>query len=104
MVPQNSLLKQEVIFVLLMSLFVFVPNTSLLAQQQDSNKPEDLFEMSIEELMTIEVASTATLTKTKPRLVPAAMTTITKEDIWSSGARSMYELLDIYVPNLQWLR
>jgi outer membrane receptor protein involved in Fe transport len=104
MSPQESCLKQKFAFVLLTSLIAFGPNVKSLAQEQDANKPEDLFEMSIEELMTIEVASTATLTKTKPRLVPAAMTTITKEDIWSSGARSMYELLDIYVPNLQWLR
>jgi len=68
------------------------------------DKEADLFELSIEQLMEIEVTSTATLTKTKPRLVPAAVTTITQEDIQASGARSLFELLDIYVPNLQWMR
>ena len=58
-------------------------------------------ELSIEDLMNVEVVSTATLTKTTPRLVPAAVTTITAEQIKASGARSLYELLDIYVPNLQ---
>jgi hypothetical protein len=104
MSPQESCLKQKFVFVLLTSLIAFGPNVKSFAQEQDANRPEDLFEMSIEELMTIEVASTATLTKTKPRLVPSAVTTITQEDIWSSGARSLYELLDIYVPNLLWLR
>jgi len=104
MVPQNSSLTQKFAFVLLTSLIALGPNIKSFAQGQDANKPEDLFDMSIEQLMTIEVASTATLTKTKPRLVPAAMTTITREDIWASDARSLYELLDIYVPNLLWLR
>ncbi len=70
-----------------------------MAQEQDEN----LFEMSIEQLMTIEVSSVATLTDSKPRLVPAAVTTITEEQIQASGARSLFELLDIYVPNLQWV-
>ena len=58
----------------------------------------------MEDLMNVEIASTASLTKTKARLVPAAVTTITKDDIQTSGARSLFELLDIYVPNLQWAR
>ena len=70
------------------------------AQEQTS----DLTGLSIEDLMNIEVKSTATLTETKPRLVPAAVTTITEEQIKASGARSLFELLDIYVPNLQWIR
>jgi outer membrane receptor for ferrienterochelin and colicin len=83
---------------------LFGANACLLAQQKDPNSSKDVFEMSIDELMNVEVASTATLTDTTPRLVPAAVTTITHEDIVTSGARSLYELLDIYVPNLQWSR
>jgi outer membrane receptor protein involved in Fe transport len=71
------------------------------AEQQNPSGAQDFFEMSIEELMKVEVASTATLTETSPRLVPAAMTTITREQIKDSGARSLDELLEIYVPNLQ---
>ena len=67
-------------------------------------KEPKLFEMSIEQLMEVEVVSTATLTESKPRIVPAAVTTITEEEIQASGARSLFELLDIYVPNLQWWR
>ena len=74
------------------------------AEQKETKQKTDLTEMSIEDLMNVEVASTATLTDTKPRLVPAAMTTITDEQIKASGARSLFELLDIYVPNLQVIR
>ena len=52
--------------------------------------------------MKVEIISSATLTKTTPRLVPAAMTTITAEQIQACGTRSLFEVLDIYVPNLQW--
>lgn len=94
---------QKFTFFLMLPL-VFVPNARLLAQQHDANKPKDVFEMPLEKLMEVEVVSTATLTETKQRLVPAAVTTITAEQIRSSGARSLYELFDIYVPNLQWSR
>ncbi len=73
------------------------------AQAAEVLEPEDLFDMSMEQLMNIEIASTATLTDADPRLVPAAVTTITEKDIQASGARSLFELLDIYVPNLQWI-
>ncbi|MBF0227119.1 MAG: TonB-dependent receptor plug domain-containing protein [Desulfobacterales bacterium] len=45
----------------------------------------------------------ATLTKTKRRSIPAAVLTISKEQIETSGARSLNELLEIYVPGLQWI-
>jgi len=95
---------QKFVFLLLMLPLVFMPNAGLAAQQQDINKPGDVFDMPLEKLMEVEVVSTATLTQTKQRLVPAAVTTITAEQIKSSGARSLYELFDIYVPNLQWSR
>jgi outer membrane receptor protein involved in Fe transport len=80
---------------------VFSADTCLLAEAPDSNQEKDVFEMSLEELMTMEVASTATLTETSRRLEPAATTTITREQIKTSGARSLDELLEIYVPNLE---
>jgi len=83
---------------------VFLCSGQVFSKGVMPEKEEELFEMSIEQLMEIEVASTATLTEAKPRLVPAAMTTITEEQIQASGARSLFELLDIYVPNLQWIR
>ena len=90
------------LFFVLMVLAAGVPT---FAQGQDSSKQKaDLADLSLQELMNIEVVSTATLTKTTPRLVPAAMTTVTAEQIQASGARSLNELLDIYVPNLQLIR
>ncbi len=83
---------------------VFLCSGQVFSKGVMPEKEEELFEMSIEQLMEIEVVSTATLTEAKPRLVPAAVTTITEEQIQASGARSMFELLDIYVPNLQWIR
>jgi iron complex outermembrane receptor protein len=74
------------------------------AGQTGAKHGADLTEMSMEDLMNVEVASTATLTDTKPRLVPAAVTTITADQVQGSGARSLFELLDIYVPNLQWIK
>jgi len=90
---------------LLTVMAVTVCSVPTYAQEQGSSgQKTDLTELSIDELMNIEVASAATLTKTTPRLVPSAMTTITAEQIKASGARSLFELLDIYVPNLQWIR
>jgi outer membrane receptor for ferrienterochelin and colicin len=74
------------------------------ARQEPTHTQAELYEMSLEQLMEVTVESSATLTHTSPRLVPAAMTIITQEQILASGARSLYELLDIYVPNLQWMR
>ncbi|MBN2183603.1 MAG: TonB-dependent receptor [Sedimentisphaerales bacterium] len=81
-----------------------VENETANKKDTSSGQEVDLFDMSIEQLMEMEVASTATLTESKPRLVPAAVTTVTEEQIQASGARSLFELLDIYVPNLQWVR
>ena len=73
-----------------------------VSAKEPAQKPSDgLLDMSMEDLMKVEIVSTASLTKTQARLVPAAVTTITKEDIQGSGARSLDELLEIYVPNLQ---
>jgi outer membrane receptor protein involved in Fe transport len=83
-------------------LALFISSTHLLAGNQESQVP--LPEVAPEQLLFLEFESSATLTKTDPRLVPAAVTTITNEQIRASGARSLFELLDIYVPNLQWMR
>lgn len=84
-------------------MFMLICTSQVLAEEENVtfDDGEELFEMSIEQLMDIEVESPATLTKTVHRLIPAAVTTITQEQIKTSGARSLNELLDIYVPNLQ---
>ncbi len=90
--------------VLNISLFILILVSSEKIYANEVEEANDLFNLSIEELMNVEVTSTATLTEANPRLVPAAITTITAEDIQTSGARSLFELLDIYVPNLEWIR
>ncbi len=52
--------------------------------------------------MNLDVLPVGTLTKSARRLSPAAITTITQEQIWQSGAHSLNELLEIYVPGLQY--
>jgi len=91
--------KGHVAFVILVWFFLLLLFPSLAKAQGDIN--DDLLEMSLEELMAVEIEPTATLTPTSRRMQPSAVTTITKEEIQASGARSLNELLDIYVPNLQ---
>ena len=59
--------------------------------------------MSIEELMEVKIKSAAGLTKMDPRQVPVAMTILDEKDIEQSGARDLNHLLEIYVPNSQFI-
>ena len=63
----------------------------------------ELLDLSLEDLMNLEVSS-ASLTKVTRQTIPTAMTVISQEQIRDCGARSLYELLDIFVPNYQWAR
>ena len=64
---------------------------------------DDIFQLSLEELLNIQVRS-GTLTETSQRKLPVAATIITREMIEYSGARDLDELLEIYVPSLQTLQ
>lgn len=44
------------------------------------------------------------LTETTRQTTPAAVTVISQEDIQASGARNLFELLEMYVPNFYWVR
>ena len=100
---------QFIIFLVL--LFVFTSSAKVFANELStatkdtpiSDDQTDLFEMSIEELMTIEIKSAAGLTKMNPRQVPVAMTVLDVKDIEQSGARDLNHLLEIYVPNCQFI-
>jgi hypothetical protein len=81
-------------------LLVFVIPIGLFAGQENNH----LFNLPLDELMTLKVKSSTTLTKTAPHNLPATLTKITKSDIQDSGARNLVELLDTFVPNFQWLR
>ncbi len=73
--------------------------TEVVDEGSDMNN-EELFDLPLEQLLDIEVSSNM-LTTTTFRKIPSTMTIISKEEIQSSGARSLYELLEIYVPNFQ---
>ena len=53
-ITKKSSLTQKAVFVLL-SLIAIEPACNHLAQQQDAYQPADLFDMSLTELMNIEV-------------------------------------------------
>ncbi len=64
----------------------------------------DLLSLDLEDLSQIPVQiSTATLTATDANTVPASVTIISRDDIVSSGARNLDELLEIYVPSLAYM-
>ncbi|HON18435.1 MAG TPA: TonB-dependent receptor plug domain-containing protein [Salinivirgaceae bacterium] len=81
---------------LILALFVLLSVN--LAGQQISD--EELFSMSLEELMNIEV-TVATKQSLSIRETPGVVTVIQKDDIANSGARDLLELLRIYVPGVE---
>lgn len=75
----------------------------------ESELVDELLNLDVDQLANVQVnlpveTTPATLTETRANVVPAAITRISKEEIYRSGARSLNELLDIYVPSLQWVR
>jgi len=59
---------------------------------------KDLFDMSLTELMDIEVYVPGSITAKDPFKVPASITVITAEDIARTPARNLLDLIEIYVP------
>lgn len=71
----------------------------------DSDYPIDkLFDMPLQRLLSLQLESPATATPTLHHKKPASVTHISAEMIQQSGARSLFELLEIYVPNLYYIR
>lgn len=85
----------------LLFLFILFFSGHLLAA--DTATPS-IYSLPLEELMQIKVKTPSSLTATTFQKIPAATLRITKEDIDLSGARNLYELFDIYVPNFEYLR
>ena len=67
--------------------------------EEEELKP--IYQLSLAELLQVKVYQPAALTKTTARHIPASVTTVTADDIRLSAARSLNELLEIYVPGLQ---
>jgi len=70
-------------------------------ETSDPDSGIGLFGLPLEEAYELEVICSASLTEASKRLTPAAVTTITREQIDRSAARSLDELLEIYVPGFQ---
>lgn len=88
------------------SLFLFIfalfAITSVaIADDVKDQKVSRILDLSLEELGNIRYSSAAVLTPTSQGNVPATVTIITHEMIQNSGASGLYELLRIYVPELQ---
>ena len=76
---------------------VCVQSVNLLAQ-------EDLLHLDLEDLSQITIKSTSsTLIETKKEYTPSTLTLITHRQIEESGARSLDELLEIYVPQFAYM-
>jgi iron complex outermembrane receptor protein len=72
----------------------------------NANQNDDLnyfYSLSLDELLKVKVIELATLTPTSFHNSPAAISRISQEQIQGSGARTLFELLDIYVPGFQWI-
>jgi outer membrane receptor protein involved in Fe transport len=59
---------------------------------------DDLFDLSLAQLMDIEITVPASITEKDPLRVPASVTVITAEDIARTPARNLLDLIEIYVP------
>lgn len=81
-------------------LVLFLP-LQISAQKKD--KPEDLFKMSLEELMNAEIAVPAAITHLTKAETPASVTVISAEDIKHTPARNIYDLIEVYVPGAVWM-
>ncbi|TCI03672.1 hypothetical protein EZV61_09005 [Corallincola luteus] len=71
--------------------------------EEDPLDLETLFELDVSQLMQIGVSGTASATPTIERLDPASVTTITQQMINDSETRSLFDLLEVYVPNFHYL-
>ena len=62
-----------------------------------------IMNMSLEELLQVEYISTSSLAPTSRNSSPSSLTIITHQDIENSGARRITDLLEIFVPNFQYI-
>ncbi len=82
------------------ALFILLVQLLLCGSTQAVNQQYDITELSIEELMSIEIKTTISRKPQAVNKVPAAVFVITQEDIRRSGATSIPEALRM-VPGLE---
>ena len=84
------------------SLAVLLAMVPALSQAEAVNQ-DDLLQLDLNQLMQVKLDGAATLTPTATRRMPASITSIDRKMIEQSGARSLFDLLEIYVPNFHYL-
>ena len=67
------------------------------------NNNDELLNLDLNQLMQVAMDSAATLTPTASKQMPASITSIDRDMIGQSGARSLFDLLEIYVPAFHYL-
>lgn len=80
-----------------------IANCSPASAAEAAIAVDDLFELDVEQLMQVQASGSATITPTAERRMPAAITAISPRMIKDSGARNLFDLLEIYVPNFHYL-
>ncbi|MGA2138401.1 MAG: TonB-dependent receptor plug domain-containing protein [Verrucomicrobiia bacterium] len=83
--------------------FAFSATTIMAGDPARSSGPNDLSDLSLEQLVNVEVSSAAGLTQIDSRHMPVDLTELDTRDIQQSGARDLDHLLEIYVPNAQFI-
>lgn len=79
-------------------LVICIMGCSFPVSANDQSQPQNLFELSLAELMEIRILIPGMITKTSIKETPVSFTTITKDDIQNSAARNILDLIEIYVP------
>ncbi len=85
-------------------LSAFLCLATAIPDQVRGQETSSVYELSLDELASLRVESGASLTRTEVRKTPAPVTRITRDMIEMSGARSLDEVLEIFVPNFYGMR
>ncbi|MBN1788807.1 MAG: TonB-dependent receptor [Sedimentisphaerales bacterium] len=80
------------------------PQVQIEAKVVEASPQDDLFALSLEQLMDVGVYAAATLTEKDPLKTPACITTIYADDIARTPARNLLDLIEIYVPGAMWMQ
>ena len=90
MVMQKSSITQKFAFVLML-LCVSAPTCNYFKQQQNADQAEDLFDMSLIELMEVEVESPEALPETDCWMFPSPVITTAQNQTKTGSIRSLNE-------------
>ena len=88
----------------LMLLSLLSIGTQAFAEQQGTESKEDLFEMSLEDLMEVPVVTSAGFFDMSTRKAPGYSTILNLEKIENSPERTLEQLLEFYVPGMHTAR